>query len=61
MPPTGKFLTALAAELAGHGTAAKACALYLLLAACLKARPDTNLPANGMITSILWKWKFRGF
>jgi hypothetical protein len=47
-------------RLARHGTAAKACALYRLLAACLKACPDTNLASNCIITSTFWKWKFRG-
>src|ERR1700730_12002489 len=38
--------------LAHHSTAAKACALYLPLAACLKACPDTNLASNCSITSL---------
>jgi hypothetical protein len=32
--------------LARHGTAAKACVLYLLLVVCLKACPDTSLASN---------------
>jgi len=36
--------------LACHGTAAKACARYLLLAASLKACPDTSLASNFTIT-----------
>jgi hypothetical protein len=36
--------------LACNGTAAKAFALYLLLAACLKACPDTSLSSNCTIT-----------
>jgi hypothetical protein len=47
MPPKVTILNGFKPPgLASHGTAAKACALYLLLAACLKACPDTSLASN---------------